>query len=153
MQQFSIEILSMKGFNTPERKQKLLAAITLVERRVNSEEFKTWFYEQQFTQLGDLEEKSKDDLFSMVMRKASFNYYLTPRPWYKRLSSVLGWEEDPTHVYCYANSYDGFSVADTGDNLFHEGLHCLGFSHSYRWVPERDFSLPYSCGHYILKNR
>jgi hypothetical protein len=60
----------------------------------------------------------------------------------------MGWEDD-SGVHTYSDTYDGLSVAGLAGHLVHEGVHALGFSHSFDWSSERDMSYPYAIGNYV----
>lgn len=149
---FKIETAKLVGVNTEARKQKFVAAVALAESIINGSEIEVWFGTQKFTQL-DLSSPPRDkltntDLLLLLRREAKFNYYVQGRPWYKRFSSVMGWEDD-SGVYTYGDTFDGLSISGLAGHLVHEATHQLGFSHAFNWSVTRDSSFPYKIGNYV----
>ncbi len=147
--QFSLNLINIYGVRTDDRKKKLTASIVAAEIAVNSEEFKLMFMAAKFTQLTDKQlSMSRQQLYEMVLKAASFDYYVQNRSIWKRFSSVMGWE-DTQGVHTYTDVYDGLSTGGLSGHLTHEGSHALGFEHSAQWCPERDTSIPYVVGNWV----
>lgn len=49
-------------------------------------------------------------------------------------------------IVIYHNWIDSSSDAELANTIFHEWLHNLGFDHSFKYDPNRDFSVPYGAG-------
>lgn len=150
MESFQIFITKQYGINSDERFQKLQAAKLFASMAVNSEEFKTWFFSFPFTQLelSSDSRKSTLELYTKLMRTARFVYYVGKRPWYKRLSDVLGFT-NKFGVHTYSDVYDHFSVAQLAGHLVHESCHVLGYSHTEKWNFQRDNSVAYAVGYFV----
>lgn len=147
---FKITVKTLGGSVTAQRKAKFETARLLAENIVNSEEFKAWFVKQledkKFTQLSDEQRKAIPfDLLQKLLREAKLDYYIQRKPWWKRFTSVIGWSIGDD-IVTYADHFDGMSIPGLAAHLVHEVSHFLGFSHSFDYMPARDFSIPYSIG-------
>lgn len=154
MPSLMLDPLIVQGLNNPSRKAKFLAAIKAIETVVNDPETKEWFLKQDFKQKGELSHLSNEELFQKCMRVVQFNYSVINRSWWKRWSSVIGYTLDNfktkgPDIFTYKDSYDGFSVSGLSGHLLHEISHLLGFSHTYEWTKDRDYSIPYAFGNYV----
>lgn len=152
--EFKLDPLVVQGLNTQARKDKFLRAIVLLEQAVNSQESIDWFMSQKFRQLGSYSHLSNAEMMKKILVPVQFNYSVIHRSWWKRWSSVIGYTLDNLKtkgpdIFTYGDSYDGMSVAGLASHLGHELLHSLGFTHSYDWNKDRDYSVPYFYGNYI----
>lgn len=148
---YTFTATDITGLDTPERQDKFYCAIAFAEKAMNSPEFKAWFMSFNFTQLDsgtDLTQRTREELYEMAMQPVRTSYQLITRHWWQK-NSVEGYELPDGSIHDYADFYDTFSIADLGDNLAHEGLHCAGFSHSFEWTADRDSSVPYACGNWV----
>jgi hypothetical protein len=124
--------------------------ITLTETVLNSVDFKGFIWRTKFTELGDLQDCSGQDLYNkfFVNDEYHFSWKVVPRPWYKRLSSVVGYTVG-TNIFTYEPRYKAMTIPEKAGHLAHELMHILGFSHSVQDCPERARSLPYQVGDYV----
>lgn len=149
---FHLYPISLYGLEKEFRAVKFLRAVKLIEEIINSSEFKLWFMTKDFTQLGDLKFVSKDLLLERLLVTVQFTYSVVKRPWYKRYSSVIGWTVNDD-IHTYKDSYDRMSLPELVSHIGHELTHCsqIEFSHSFNYTKDRDDSLPYAIGSYLLK--
>ena len=159
---FKFEFMNLDGISLYKRSVKFSIAMNKAEKCLNSPEFSEFFLNKDFTQLGEFSGRDKKDLLNLLLRPVYCDYYVIPRPWYKRFSSVIGWTaftkkflfsigwKSIAQVSTYVDQFDAMSVAGLAGHLVHEiACHGNGFSHSYKWVKERDDSIPYSVGNYV----
>lgn len=147
---FHLYPVTLNGLEKEFRAVKFLQAIKLSEQIVNSPEFKEWFLKQKFTQLGDLKFKDNEALLDQLLVTVKFTYSVYSRPWHKRWSSVIGYTIG-SEIVTYKDTYDRMSLPDLCSHVAHECCHVLGFSHDVRYSKERENSIPYSVGDYVLK--
>lgn len=131
---------------TPEQ----FEVIQLVEQVLNSPDFKGFIWRSKFTELGDLQNCTGQELYNkfFINSEVRFAWKIVPRPWYKRLSSVVGYTIKDS-IFTYEPRYKAMSLADKAGHLAHELMHIIGFSHSVQDCPERAKSLPYQVGDYV----
>jgi len=159
---FNFEFISLHGLDKDKRAEKFSVALNWAERAINSEEFELWFLSQVFRQLGDNYGRTNQEMLALVRRPVICEYYVVPRPWFKRYSSVVGWTSmikkfifsrgwrDDAVVSTYADEFDGMSTPGLGGHLTHEiACHGNGFGHSVKWVKDRDLSQPYLVGNWV----
>ena len=125
--------------------------------------FTLFFLNSKFTQLGDYEGLSNEDMLLRLRRETPFEYAIVPRPWYKRYSSVVGWtdfiksyvvplakKQSIPYVSTYSDSFNSMSDAELTAHLVHEvACHGNGFSHSFKYNDERNQSVPYAVGSFV----
>ena len=130
--------------------QDQFAVINLVESVLNSVDFKGFIWRTKFTELGDLSDCTGQELYNkfFVNDEYRFSWKIIPRPWYKRMSSVVGYTEKDV-IYTYEPRYRMMTVPERAGHLAHELMHIIGFSHSVKDSPERAKSLPYQVGDYV----
>ena len=129
---------------------RIKRAVENGERIINSEEFKAWFMGFQFSQLeesDDTDGKTNEQLYKQLLVQVDVKYHIERRPWYKRWSTVVGWEDDDG-VHTYSDCFDEMGDGDLANHLAHEGTHAapINFSHSFNPTFDRDQSLPYAIG-------
>lgn len=131
---------------TPEQ----FEVISLVEKVLNSVDFKGFIWRTKFTELGDLQGCTGQELHNkfFLNDEYRFSWKIVPRPWYKRLSSVVGYTIKDS-IFTYEPRYKSMSIPEKAGHLAHELMHIIGFSHSVQDCPERARSLPYQVGDYV----
>ena len=149
---------SIQKFSQSER-AKLEAAFALIEKVVNSEEFKDRFInflnkedERSFKSNQGL---TNEKIFEQFMAGrelllpdtvGEMNFYL--KLYHKRFSNVLGWTSRSSNlININKKFFKNFKPNEVAGNLVHEWLHKLGFSHSS--AKEHD-SVPYGVG-YLMR--
>jgi hypothetical protein len=146
---------------TNERKMR--GAIQLLERVVNSEEFKeavlNYEYDgkNQFVQNNGMTNEQiyqhlmtgKENLFPEVDLEMDVDVSLYRQSWGR--CSVVGYTT-PTSPRIYVNRcfFNGFELQEVAGNLFHEWIHKMGFGHDYKPTERRPFSVPYALG-YLMR--
>lgn len=166
MNKFAFQFMNLYGIDKNKRAEKLSMAAHQATLAINSEEFENWFLSTVFTQLGeDHKNKTNTELLEIIRQPVFLNYYVVPRPWYKRYSSVIGWtiikdyflspvgQNGVGMISTYSDQFDNMSTAGLASHLAHEASHCppYKFSHSYEWSKSRDLSVPYQIGFFIEK--
>lgn len=155
-QKLILNPISLSGLSTGQRKIKFISAIQQIEHAINeSHEFEAWFLKQSFTQLYNRKELTNTEHLKILRQQINFNYSVIKRSWWKRFSSVIGYQTEITRtkgidVFTYSDSFDNMSVAGLAGHLCHEIVcHGSGYSHDFNWSRERDLSLPYAVGNKI----
>ncbi len=157
------------GFK-PEELTKLLAATSLLERVVNSEEFKLAVYGHVYMAPGGWFKRDKQlNAFRMtnltpmqVFKKfMSGSERLSPDPDAEAdlhitldrrdAGDVLGYTYASTPMqWVYSSFFGRAHISDIASNLAHEYCHKLGFGHESNHTKLRQYTVPYGIG-YIVK--
>lgn len=126
---------------------RVRALLPLIEKAVNSPEFKAFVEATKFTQTLD---QPKPEQF---LQEAIIKYTVTPRPLRKRFSSVIGYTMYKNQIFTYRNSFNEMSDAELAAHICHEILHTppFNFTHSVRASKERALSIPYQVGDFVEK--
>jgi hypothetical protein len=139
-------------------KDKLEASFELIEKVVNSEEFKERFI-NFLNKEGERSFKSNkgltnEEIYEQFMAGrelllpdsvGEMNFYL--KLYNKRFSNVLGWTDRKSHTIHINNKFfKNFKPHQVASNLVHEWLHKLGYSHTT--AKEHD-SVPYGIGYLV----
>lgn len=139
------------------RGAKLMEALGILERVVNSEAFRNRVIAHPSYTFD--EGLSNEQIYNRLIwgtpdptpgglgvpRVVFFDYELVPRPWYKR-KRVIGWRnEDTNDIFTYIDSFDAMTPAELASHLGHEIVgHLAGeFEHPRKAGDVRDRSVPY----------
>lgn len=155
-----IEIRKSANFN-PEQLKHLEQSRALLEKVVNSEEFKqrvihfTYQGRETFVQNNGL---SNLEIYQKIM--AGAEQWPAPTPVNQAMDLFLqlytsGWSgrnvigyTNPKTSTIYMNTYfyNEATPAETAANMIHEWLHKVGFDHDYKSTRRRPYSVPYAIG-------
>lgn len=160
-----VAINKATNFNS-EQAAHLEASRALLERIVNSEEFKQkvihFSYNGQETYvqnngLTNLQIYNKilqaaEELPSQtpVNNAIDLQVQLYTSGWTGR--NVIGYTNPSTStIYMNTYFYNYATAAETASNMMHEWLHKLGFDHDYNSTTRRPYSVPYAIGYIVEK--
>lgn len=153
----AVKAMEVKGFDK-ESLKKLQKAFEVLEKVVNSEEFKNRVVnfkntkgERKFASNNGL---TNEQIYQQFMEGREtlqpntpdeMNFYL--RLYYKRWTRVIGYTTPTTNVINVNwKFFSGFTPADVAGNLAHEWTHKIGFDHTS--AAEHD-SAPYAIGYIV----
>lgn len=69
---------------------------------------------------------------------------------YYEASSIIGYTyASSRRIWVNRKYFNVYTPAGVAHNLFHEWMHKLGFTHSSKWTPSREYSVPYSLGYLV----
>ncbi|HXH32253.1 MAG TPA: hypothetical protein VNJ01_15735 [Bacteriovoracaceae bacterium] len=149
--------MELDGFDS-KQKAKMLDSFALLQKVVNSQEFKDRVVnfknsrgERAFASSTGL---TNEEIFGMFMEgreelqvntPGEMNFYL--RLYHKRWSSVVGYTSPDTNVISINKKYfKNYGLNEVAGNLAHEWCHKLGFGHAS--AAEHD-SVPYGIGYIV----
>lgn len=69
--------------------------------------------------------------------------------YYTNNSTVGYTNSGTTRIYVNTKFFDSYQPYNVANNLFHEWLHKVGYSHAYYYSTSRDYSVPYAVGDII----
>ncbi len=142
------------------QKEKLWHAVTLIQRVIRSTEFRTRVlnYEYQgkrrFIDSGGL---SNDAIYNKIFDGAETigglpgdNGMDVELELYHQATNTIGYTY-PTVQRIWINKkyFAKYTPVKVADNLMHEWMHKLGFTHETSWSHDRDHSVPYAVGYIV----
>lgn len=136
---------------TPERISKVSKAIYLLERVINSEEFKNKVLSSKFSNCGSLSNKQIFEILLYGRENfkpiVDYQWDIEVKFYFKRFSRVIGYTlPGISYINCNTKYYDKFSPIEIAGNLAHEYSHKLGFDHN---SANESSSVPYLIGSII----
>ncbi len=155
-----VKLDASSGFDAKE-KSKLLSAIALLEKVVNSEEFRArvlnYTYNGNKTFV-DNNGMSNELIYNLIMsgkevlkptedHELNINITIYSSFWNR---NVIGYTYPNTlQTWINRRYYKNYTPADICANIAHEYLHKASFNHSFAWTPSREFSVPYAIGYIV----
>jgi hypothetical protein len=149
------------GF-TDKQEKKIQSASRLIKKIVRSEKFKqkvlghTWKGKEQFAENRGL---SNSEIYKKILEGSeqisndgANNTMDLEIELYADYSSItIGYTYPSiTRIFMNRKYFNKFRPHQVADNMMHEWLHKIGFSHAVKDTPERIYSVPYAIG-YIVK--
>jgi len=146
---------------TPTDLTTLSAATALIEKVMNSEEFKqavlnfSYAGVPGFVQNNGLDNQQLYDLLmsgaeALPTQTAADHVMDFDLEMYTGRASVLGYTNPGTlTVWINSNFYDYATVNEIAMNLTHEWCHKMGFDHDYYNTARRPYSVPYGIGYLV----
>ncbi len=150
------------GFSTQQEK-KVNAASRLIRKIVRSAEFKdkilnhAWKGKKRFADNGGL---TNEQIYQKILKGTERQTNLGPNntmdleiELYTDYDSITIGYTYPSIVRIYMNRkyFNKFRPFQVADNMMHEWLHKIGFTHAVKNTPERPFSVPYAVGYIVKK--
>jgi hypothetical protein len=149
---------------TDSDKTKVFKAVEILEKVMNSNEFKqrvqnfTFQGETRFHQNNGMSNEQiyqhlmtgEEDLIPGVDRTMNFDLtlYRSKNPW----SKVKGYTK-PDTIRIWMNKKffrkTSWTAIDVAGNMAHEWVHKMGFGHDYRHNADRPYSVPYAIGYIV----
>jgi hypothetical protein len=155
--QLEVKVMQIRGFDT-ESLKKLQASLALLEKVVNSEEFKNRIINFKNNKgqraFASNNGKTNEQIYEIFMdgkeilqpnTPGEMNFWLSL--YYRRFSRVVGYTSPSTNVISINWKYFRYyEIHEVAGNLGHEWVHKIGFDH--RSASEHD-SAPYAIGYII----
>ncbi len=70
--------------------------------------------------------------------------------YYNYFTSTIGYTyEDSKRIWMNSKFFNSYTATEVADNLFHEWVHKLGFTHASSYSTSRDYSVPYALGYLV----
>ncbi len=158
-----VNLGEVNGFSTAER-QKLDQAVAIVEKVLNSPEFKkavlekTWKGERQFADNGGM---TNEQIYEAILQaKENFtaeadgevDLELTIKKFGFFQRNVVGYTYESTpEITLNRSFFTSYTPAEIAGNLVHEWLHKIGFGHDFKSTAKRPDSVPYAIGELVEK--
>jgi hypothetical protein len=147
------------NFDRPQE-EKLRRAVQLIKRVIRSPEFRTRIlnYEykgaRRFVDSGGL---SNEAVYEKIFDGAESiggapgdNAMDVELELYHQATNTIGYTYPNTRrIWINEKYFSKYTPVKVADNLMHEWMHKLGFTHATTWSTDRDHSVPYAVGYLI----
>jgi hypothetical protein len=156
-----VTLVNYQGFTAGEI-LKLRASLQLLEKVVNSTEFKSRILDHKYNgrpQFADNAGLTNAQILERIMSGVEVKEpeadseidlrvaVINPSLWQRFRRSVVGYT-DPKNgvIHTYRTFYHDMNPHELAAHYMHEFMHCNGFHHDYYATPERPYSVPYAVG-------
>jgi hypothetical protein len=140
---------------TKPQKEKLLKAQDIIEKVVNSKEYKEMVLNHSFNNSKSFFENqnmTNSQIYNtLFLGEEKLNHSknnqmdLTVTMYNSRFTSTVGYTyPDSMVVFTNLKYHQHFTPCRVASNLVHEWTHKIGFTHSLKWTKERDYTVPYA---------
>lgn len=144
--------------NTQE--QKVRKAVQIIKRVITSKEFKDRVLNYQFKgarQFVDNQGLTNEQVYQRIFEGAEImgntsrnNMMNVELELYHQTTNTIGYTYPNTvRIWMNKKYFAKYTPVKVADNLMHEWMHKLGFTHATIWSQERDHSVPYAIGYLI----
>lgn len=153
-----ISLNSLVG-GTAKQKEMYKRALGLLERAVNSQEFKNRVLNYNYVNNGVLinsfknnQSKTNQQVYDLIM--SGYDKYnktkdgdidISVELYFNRWSGVLGYTY-PSTIKTWVNTKFWIDESVIAGNCLHEYCHNVGFDHAFKYNPTRKHSIPYALG-------
>jgi hypothetical protein len=147
------------NFN-PSQERKIKAALKMIKNIISSPEFKERIINYQYKgKKGFIDNKglSNEEIYRMILEGAEErsgirkdNTMDVELELYFQEAKTIGYTyPDTDRIWINKKYFAQYTPIKVADNLMHEWMHKLGFSHSSKWSEDREHSVPYAVGYLI----
>lgn len=142
------------------QEQKVRKAVQIIKRVITSKEFKDRVLNYQFNgsrQFHDNQGLSNEQVYQRIFEGAEImgntsrnNMMNVELELYHQMTNTIGYTYPNTvRIWMNKKYFAKYTPVKVADNLMHEWMHKLGFTHATIWSQERDHSVPYAIGYLI----
>lgn len=151
--------LFLVNFNT-DQEQKVRKAVDIIKKVIISKEFKERVlnYEYKGTKtFVDNHGLSNEEIYNRIFEGAEQigntarnNMMDVELELYHQKTNTIGYTYPNTkRIWINKKYFSKYTPVKVADNLMHEWMHKIGFTHATTWSKERDHSVPYAIGYLI----
>ncbi len=151
--------LYLTNFNS-EQEEKIKKAVEIIKKVIATKEFRervlTYSYlgkNQFFANQGLTNEEVYQKLLDgaeIVGNSAKNNTLDVKIELYHQSTNTIGYTYPNTErIWMNTKYYNKYTPIKVADNLMHEWMHKLGFTHTVSWSKDRDHTIPYAIGYLI----
>ncbi len=145
---------------TPVQEEKVRQAVDILKKVIATKEFKerlinfTYKGKKQFV---DSAGRTNEEIYQMILDGAERigdtsknNTMDVELELYHQATKTIGYTYPNTvRIWMNKKYFNRYTPLKVADNLMHEWMHKLGFSHETSWSRDRDYSVPYAIGYLI----
>jgi hypothetical protein len=151
--------LYMTNFNR-EQEEKVRKAVELIKKVISSPEFKhrvlAYTYKGKNAFI-DNKNLTNEEVYRKILEGAEQignttknNTMDVELELYHQKTSTIGYTYPNTvRIWMNTKYFNKYTPKKVADNLMHEWMHKLGFTHATTWSKDRDHSVPYAIGYLV----
>jgi hypothetical protein len=154
-QQFEASVKLVNFSN--DHVKKIYQAITLIKKVILSEDFKQRVISHSVNGKNtfiDNKGLSNEEIYQLILDGSELIIPEKNRQMdielelYEQDNGTIGYTyPDTKRIWINLKYFQHYTPVQVADNLFHEWLHKLGFDHSVKYTPKRNYSVPYALGY------
>lgn len=140
----AVTYLPLDGYATAQEKVMIKKAGELVNNTLHSQCFRDYMASRKLIQT---KKYSNDEVIEQISRLSGL---VAVSMYFNRWSSAMAYRQPPELKINLNRKYFSASgkPCEWASTMAHETMHALlNFEHSFKWNPEREFSVPYSVGY------
>lgn len=143
-----------------EEKEKITAAVNLLKRIITSEGFRERIH--GYTYKGkkgfvDNQGLTNEEIYLKILEgaekignTAKNSQMDVELELYHQMTNTIGYTYPHTsRIWINRKYFSSYTPVKVADNLMHEWMHKLGFTHGTTWSQDRDHTVPYAVGYLI----
>lgn len=142
------------------QEQKVRKAVDLIKKVIVSKEFRDRVLNYEYNgekKFVDNQGLSNEDIYNTIFEgaekignKNKNNTMDVELELYHQKTNTIGYTYPNTaRIWINTKYFSKYTPIKVADNLMHEWMHKLGFTHATTWSKERDHSVPYAIGYII----
>lgn len=144
----------------PHQEKKVLKAVRILKKIITSDEFKERIINFNYNgkrNFIDNKGISNQEVYQKILEGAEQIGNTSPNnlmdvelELYHQSTTTIGYTyPDTSRIWINKKYFTRYSPAKVADNLMHEWMHKLGFTHETKWSKDRDNSVPYAVGYLV----
>jgi len=145
---------------TPPQEEKVRKAVTIIKKVIASKEFREKVLNYSYkgvTGFVDNGGLSNEEIYKKILEGAEQmgnrnknNTMDVELELYHQTTKTIGYTYPNTvRIWMNKKYFNRYTPIKVADNLMHEWMHKLGFTHATTWSTDRDHTVPYAIGYLI----
>lgn len=151
--------LYLVNFN-PDQEQKVRKAVEIIKKVIASKEFKERVLNYKYRGIKGFVDNhglSNEEIYNRIFEAAEQigntsknNVMDVELELYHQKTNTIGYTYPNTvRIWINRKYFSKYTPVKVADNLMHEWMHKIGFTHATTWSKDRDHSVPYAIGYLI----
>ena len=151
--------LYLVNFNTTQE-EKVRRAVELIKKVIRTTEFRERVLNYQYKgekRFFDNHGFSNEEIYQKILEGAEIigntkknNAMDVELELYQQKTRTIGYTYPNTvRIWMNKKYFNKYTPVKVADNLMHEWMHKLGFTHAVKWSKDRDHSVPYAIGYLV----
>lgn len=151
--------LSFVNFK-PKEEKKVRDAVKIIKQVIVSHEFKERVLNYRFKgerKFNGNDGLTNEEIYLKILKgaeqignKQNNNTMDVELELYHQKTNTIGYTYPNTvRIWMNTKYFSKYTPVKIADNLMHEWMHKLGFSHEIAWTKDRDHSVPYAIGYIV----
>jgi hypothetical protein len=151
--------LYMTNFST-QQEEKVRKAVSLIKKVISSKEFRDRVHNYTYNgskAFFDNQGMTNEQVYQIILDGAEKMGNTTKNntmdvelELYHQATTTIGYTYPNTvRIWMNKKYFNKYTPIKVADNLMHEWMHKLGFTHATTWSKDRDHSVPYAIGYLV----